>query len=110
LRRWAWFRVALVTLLGVAILRWPYARSCGLPLLTYLGVVCFIVLTALWAGVHTWKTRLASGHAISLALLAWGAVLAAEEILPRTGYARQEAVWECTVNAATETSTLLPLP
>jgi hypothetical protein len=104
LRRWAWLRVALVTLLGVAVLEWPYGHSCGLPLLAYLGVLSFIAMTALWAGVHTWKTRVAMGHAISLALLAWGAVLAAGEILPRTGYARQEAAWACTAEAATETS------
>jgi hypothetical protein len=109
LRRWAWLRVALVTLLGVAVLQWPYGRSCGLPLLAYLGVVSFIGMTALWAGVHTWKTRVAMGHAISLALIAWGAVLAAGEVLPRTGYARHEAVWVCTAEAATET-TLVPAP
>ncbi len=108
LRRWAWLRVALVSLLGLAVLQWPYGRSCGLPLLAYLGVVAFIGLTALWASAHTWKTRVATGHAISLALLAWGAVLAAGEILPRTGYARQEAAWVCTVEAATETSVTNP--
>jgi uncharacterized membrane protein len=86
--------------MGLAVLQWPYGRSCGLPLVAYLGVVAFIVMTALWAGVHTWKTRLPAGHTISLALLAWGAVLAASEILPRTGYARQQAAWACTLAAA----------
>ena len=108
LRRWAWLRVILGMLLGVAVLEWPYGRSCGLPLTAYLGVLGFIVMTALWAGVHTWKTRLATGHAISLALLAWGAVLAAGEILPRTGYARQEAAWACTVDAAPGSSAPVP--
>ena len=110
LRRWAWLRVILGMLLGVAVLEWPYGRSCGLPLLTYLGVLGFIVMIAFWAGVHTWKARLATGHAISLALLAWGAVLAAEEILPRTGYARQEAAWVCTVDTAPGTSVPVPAP
>jgi hypothetical protein len=108
LRRWAWVRVVLGMLLGAAILEWPYGRSCGLPLVAYLGVIGFIVMTALWAGVHTWKTRLATGHVLSLALLAWGTVLAAEEILPRTGYARQDAAWVCTVETATQTSAAVP--
>lgn len=108
LRRWAWLRVALGVLLGLAVLQWPYGRPCGLPLVGYLGVVTFIVMTAFWAGVHTWKTRLATGHTISLALLAWGAVLAAGEILPRTGYARHEAAWVCAMDGVPGTSAPVP--
>ena len=101
LRRWAWLRVALGMLLGLAVLEWPYGRACGLPLAGYLGVVAFIVMTALWAGVHTWRTHIAAGHVLSFALLAWGVVLAAGEVLPRTGYARAEAAWVCTVDGVT---------
>lgn len=100
LRRWAWVRVILGLMLGLAVLQWPYERSCGMPLVAYLGVLAFIVTVASWAGVHAWKTRLATAHVLSLALLAWGAVLTAGEVLPRTNYARSQAAWVCPPHAS----------
>jgi hypothetical protein len=103
LRRWAWVRVVLGLMLGLAVLQWPYGRSCGMPLVAYLGVVAFIVVIGSWAGVHAWKTRLATAHVLSLALLAWGAVLTAREVLPRTDYARTQATWACTPGGSATT-------
>ena len=37
----------------------------------------------------------AIAHLVSLIALFWGIVLAAEQILPRVGYAASEAVWRC---------------
>jgi hypothetical protein len=38
--------------------------------------------------VWTWRHRTARAHILSLALVAYGIVLGAMEILPRTGYAK----------------------
>jgi hypothetical protein len=34
-------------------------------------------------------------HTLSLLVLLWGLVLAAREVLPRTGYARHVRTWSC---------------
>jgi hypothetical protein len=49
--------------------------------------------------VWTWRHRAARAHTLSLLIVLWGLVLAAVEVLPRTGYARpsadRPAAWAC---------------
>jgi len=95
-RLFTWVRLVLGLALGAAMTQWPYTHGCGVPLFAYLGGVFAVLVAALWSSVSSWKTRSAVAHALSLALFVWGAFLAAREILPRIGYAKQPAEWVCT--------------
>jgi len=96
-RLFTWVRLTLGLLLGAAMTQWPYTHGCGLPLFAYLGGVLAVLVAALWSTVSSWKTRSAFAHALSLGLLVWGALLAAREVLPRIGYAKEAAEWTCQV-------------
>ena len=82
-------------LLGAAMTQWPYTHGCGLPLGAYLGGVLVVLVAALWSTVSSWQTRSALAHALSLGLFVWGGFLAAREVLPRIGYAKETAEWAC---------------
>ena len=92
-------RLVLVTLLGVAMLFWPYDARCGLGLAAYLGATGVVALGGVWSAVWSWRHRAARAHTLSLLLVLWGLVLAATEVLPRVGYARPSAahppIWAC---------------
>jgi hypothetical protein len=90
---WLWFLLAV--LLGAGLSQWPYPKACGLRLYAYLGSVGAFGLASLWSTVWSWRTRKAAVHFLSIGLLFWGAFLALREILPRVGYAKQSAPWEC---------------
>jgi len=90
-----WGRVALGGLLVFAISQWPYSRACGVPLGFYLVVIATVTLVGGWAGVASWKRRMALAHILGLCLGLWGVALTAAEILPRVGYARAQATWMC---------------
>jgi len=53
------------------------------------------MLTGAWIGFASWKLRSGLAHILSLILLYWGIVLAAEQVLPRIGYAADRASWRC---------------
>jgi hypothetical protein len=90
-----WVRLTLGLLLGAAMTQWPYTHGCGLPLFGYLGGVLAVLVAALWSTVSSWRTRSGFAHALSLGLFVWGGFLAAREVLPRIGYAKQTAEWTC---------------
>ena len=90
-----WLRLLLALGLGGAMTQWPYLHGCGLPLFAYLGGVVTLVVASVWSMLSSWRSRSAVAHFLSIALLLWGAALAARELLPRLGYARQAAVWIC---------------
>ena len=96
----AWLRLLLAMALGVGITQWPYARGCGVLLYGYLGAVAGVIVAGLWSAVWSWRTRSAFAHALSLGLVAWGALLGAREVLPRVGYARTSADWLCPADGA----------
>ncbi len=75
--------------------QWPYPYGCGLPLLGYLGAVSTVLLTGAWIAFASWKLRSGVTHILSLILFFWGIVLAAEQLLPRIGYAADWASWRC---------------
>ena len=92
-------RLVLVTLLGVAMLFWPYDARCGLGLAADLGATAVVGIGGVWSAVWTWRHRAARAHVLSLLILLWGLVLAATEVLPRVGYAiptdQRPGVWRC---------------
>jgi hypothetical protein len=92
-------RVVLSVALGVGILFWPYADRCGMGLAAYLAAVGVVVAGGIWSAIWTWRHRTPKSHVLALALVLWGLVLAAAQVLPRTGYARPDAthpaLWSC---------------
>jgi hypothetical protein len=90
-----WARVLLGISLGGLMTQWPYPYGCGLPLLGYLGAILTVLLTGAWIAFASWKLRSGVSHILSLILFFWGIVLAAEQLLPRIGYAADRASWRC---------------
>ena len=95
-----WARVLLGFALAAAMTQWPYPHACDLPLLGYLGAVAAVLLTGGWIAVASWHFRSGPAHVISLILVFWGIVLAAEQALPRVGYAAEQASWRCPAEAS----------
>jgi len=90
-----WARVLLGVTLGGAMTQWPYPHACDLALLGYLGAVTSVVVSGAWIGFASWRLRSGAPHVLSLVLAFWGIVLAAEQVLPRIGYAAERASWRC---------------
>jgi hypothetical protein len=104
-RTWgAFLRLALATALGVAILFWPYPKTCGLNLAAYLAAAGVVTIGGLWSSVWTWRHHTARAHVLSLLLVTWGLLLGALEILPHAGYAKADparpAGWTCSAAPA----------
>lgn len=97
-----WTRVLLGIALGGWMTQWPYPYGCGSPLLGYLGAVLTVLLTGAWIAFASWKLRSGVTHILSLILFFWGIVLAAEQLLPRIGYAADRASWRCPPDARDE--------
>jgi len=94
-------RLLLSTALAVGILFWPYEARCGIGLAGYLFAVSGVILGGVWSAVWSWRHRSGRAHLLSLLLTLWGIVLAAQEVLPRVGYANPQAAgkpvtWTCT--------------
>ena len=90
-----WGRVLLGLVLGAAMTQWPYPHACGWALLGYSAAVAAVVLAGAWIAFASWKLRRGFPHVLSLLLIYWGLVLAAELLLPRIGYAAEQAAWRC---------------
>ncbi len=90
-----WMRTTAAAGLGTAVVYWPYAHDCGWLLHLYLGVVAAVLVTGCWASWNAWRLHSAVAHVIALVVVYWGVVLAAEQVLPRIGYAAVEASWRC---------------
>ena len=90
-----WFWVALAVLLAAALPLWPYGKSCGLQLFFYLGAAALAFLAGATGAVNSWRTRRGLAHLVSLLVAVFAAVMAAREVLPRTGYAAQSQLWLC---------------
>lgn len=100
-----WSRVLLGAALGGLMTQWPYPHACGRPLLGYLAAVGAVMLTGAWIELASWKLRSRAAHVLSLILFYWGIVLAAEQLLPRIGYAATRASWQCPPERAYITDT-----
>jgi hypothetical protein len=90
-----WAEVALGIALGAAMTQWPYGHACDLPLAAYLGAVTAVLLAAGWVTLASWRLHSGAAHILSLALLFWGTLLVAAQLLPRVGYAAERATWSC---------------
>jgi len=97
-----WARVLLGLGLAAAMTQWPYPHACDLPLLGYLGAVAAVLLAGGWIAFASWHLRSGLAHVLSLIMVFWGLVLAAEQALPRVGYAAEPATWRCRAEPAAE--------
>ena len=94
-RAGTWARVALGLLIGIGMTQWPYTHGCGIKLFIYLGGVFTVIVAGVWSSLSSWKRQLGVAHVLSQGLVIWGLVLAARELLPRIGYAKEVATWFC---------------
>lgn len=90
-----WARLFLGCVLAAAMTQWPYPHQCDWALLGYLGAVAAVILAGGWIAFASWRLRSGLPHLISLIVVFWGIVLAAEAVLPRVGYAADRASWRC---------------
>jgi len=90
-----WARAAGGVAFGAALTQWPYRADCGWPLYGYLAAVFVVLLTAGWAAIAAWRLRMPAAHVLALVAGFWGIVLAAEQVLPRVGYAAESRAWSC---------------
>ena len=90
-----WMCVGLAVALGLAMPFWPYPKASVWWLLLYLLAVAMVVVAGVWAARLTWATRLGAAHMVAIGVVCWGITLAAEETLPRMGYAQSETSTVC---------------
>ena len=92
-------RLLLSVALGIGMIFWPYQARCGFGLLGYLLAVVVLIGAGGWSAVWAWRHRAGKAHVLSLLIMVWGIILGAQEILPRTGYAKptldHPSVWQC---------------
>jgi hypothetical protein len=92
-------RLLLAVALGVGMAFWPYETRCGAGVAAYLFATAVLTGAGVWSAFWSWRHRTARAHVLSLLIVLWGIVLATQEILPRTGYARptleRPAGWLC---------------
>lgn len=90
-----WLRLGLGLLLGVGMLVWPYSHVCGVRLFFYMLGVLTLIIAGVWSAMAAWKYRQGFAHLLALMLVTMGLAFAAGVILPRVGYAGQQALWLC---------------
>lgn len=94
-----WARLLLVAALAGTLPLWPYDRTCGFGVISYLAAGAVIVAGGVWVTVWTWRARNAVAHSIALALILWGLILVGHPVLERVGYARTDPTnppqWWC---------------
>jgi len=90
-----WVRLGLTLLLGVGMLMWPYSHVCGARLLFYGIGAGTLAVAGVWSAFTSWRHRQGFAHLLSILVIIWGLVLVMGIVLPRIGYAGQEAVWFC---------------
>ena len=90
-------RASLAVAVAVGVPFWPYASSCGFWLAGYLATITVMLTAGAWAALAAWRARMGRAHVVALLVIAWGASLAAREVLPRIGYAKDLARvhWTC---------------
>jgi hypothetical protein len=91
----AWFWAVVAIVLAVALLVWPYDRSCGIRLIFFLGAAVLAVVMGVLGAFSSWAHRQGLAMLLSLLVIVWAGVMAAREILPRAGYAKQALEWTC---------------
>jgi hypothetical protein len=91
-RKWVlYLRLGIALALAAGILFWPHAEysiACGVNLFLYLGASALITGAGMWSAIWSWRHRAGGAHVLSLAIMMWGLVVGASEVLPRVGYAK----------------------
>jgi len=90
---WFWTGLAVVLAIGLAI--WPFDRLCGIRLIFFLFAGGLALLMGALGALASWSHDRGLAHVLSLAVIVWAGVELAREILPRSGYAKQELSWTC---------------
>ena len=91
----AWFWTSIAVLLAVALAVWPYDRNCGIRLIFFLGAALLALLMAVFGAFAGWAHRQGLALLLSLLALLFAGIMAAREILPRAGYAKDARPWTC---------------
>jgi hypothetical protein len=105
-----WFWAALALALAVALPVWPYDRTCGLRLTFFLGATAITLLAGFLGALASWAHRRGFAHLVSLLVLAWALVVAASEVLPRIGYAKESRTWLCADSGPAPAPATAPAP
>jgi hypothetical protein len=100
-----WFWALLAVALGVALVLWPYQRTCGLQLAFFLGAAGITAVIAILGALASWAHHRGLAHVISLVVLLWAGFVVLREVLPRVGYARTSLTWTCPAQPAAPTQT-----
>jgi hypothetical protein len=91
----AWFWTILAVVLAVGLLLWPYDKNCGIRLIFFLGATLVTLIMAALGAFASWSHRQGVAMFLSLVVVAWAGIMAASEILPRTGYTKVSREWTC---------------
>jgi hypothetical protein len=91
----AWFWTLLSIVLAVALIVWPYDNSCGIRLIFFLGAVVLALLAGVVGAFTSWAHRQGVAMLLSLLVLLFAGIMAARQILPRAGYAKETLEWTC---------------
>ncbi|HZN99551.1 MAG TPA: hypothetical protein VFB61_17645 [Gemmatimonadales bacterium] len=91
----AWFWTLLSVLLAVALVVWPFDNTCGIRLIFFLGACLLTMMAGLLGAFASWAHRQGLGLLLSLLVFLFAGIMAAREILPRAGYAREARQWTC---------------
>jgi len=105
-----WFWTSLAVALAIALPLWPYERACGLRLGFFLGATAITLLAGFLGALASWANRRGFAHVLSLVVLVWALAVAASEVLPRIGYARETSTWLCTDGAPAPAASPAPAP
>jgi hypothetical protein len=91
----AWFWTVVAAVLAVALVLWPYDKSCGIRLIFFLGAAVLALFLGVLGAFTSWVHRQGLAMVLSLLVILWAGVMAGREILPRAGYAKQALEWTC---------------
>lgn len=96
---WVVVRLLLIVALAAGLPLWPYPGRCGAPVAAHLAAILALIVASVWTAASAWRRRMAASHVLALLILLWGLGLAAQELLPRIGYARPDPTrpphWIC---------------
>lgn len=99
-RSWvAWAQLTVAVAAGVGLWFWPWATRCGLNAVAFTAATGGVTALGLWSAIGSWRHRQSYAHVLSFAVMIWGLVLGAREVLPRVGYAiptyERPGGWSC---------------
>ena len=104
----AWVQLVVAIAAGSGLWFWPWGTRCGLNAIAFTSATGAVTLLGLWSAIGSWKHRQAYAHVLSFAVMVWGLVLGAREVLPRVGYAlpslERPGGWSCEAPIAPPTT------